>query len=254
MRASLPSGLLGPAPASSSSGVASPARIIGDGVDQRARRALEKYSPAYLVINRQHEVLRFSGRTGHYIEHSPGAASLNLFNILRKDLLPTVRVAVQKAFASRQSVVHEDLVIVINDHSKIVNLIIEPISEHAEAELYAVAFQDRGFARRESATGETAETADARAQTLEKELRATRAQLQSTIDDLETANEELKSSNEEYQSVNEEFQSTNEELESAKEELQSMNEELNTINGELHAKNEILAEANSDIKNLLDST
>jgi two-component system CheB/CheR fusion protein len=71
---------------------------------------------------------------------------------------------------------------------------------------------------------------------------------------LETANEELKSSNEEYQSVNEEFQSTNEELESSKEELQSINEELNTINGELTAKNEALAEANSDIKNLLDST
>jgi two-component system CheB/CheR fusion protein len=254
VRASLPSGLLGPAPASPSSGVAPPARIIGDGVDQRVRRALEKYTPAYLVINRQREVLRFSGRTGHYIEHSPGAASLNLFNILRKDLLPTVRVAVQKAFASRQPVVHEDLVIVINDHSKIVNLIIEPISEQTEGELYAVAFQDRGLVHRESATTETAETADARAQTLEKELRATRAQLQSTIDDLETANEELRSANEEYQSVNEEFQSTNEELESAKEELQSMNEELNTINGELHAKNEILAEANSDIKNLLDST
>jgi two-component system, chemotaxis family, CheB/CheR fusion protein len=252
--ASLPNNLIGPAPAAASSGVGPPARITGDAVDHRARHALEKYSPVYLVINRQHEVLRFSGRTGHYIEHSPGAASLNLFNILRKDLLPTVRAAVQTAFASRQPVVHEDLVVAINDHSKIVNLIIEPIYQEAEAELYAVAFQDRGFVGRESATAETAETSDARAQTLEKQLRATRTQLQSAIDDLETANEELKSANEEYQSVNEEFQSTNEELESSKEELQSMNEELNTINGELNAKNEILAEANSDIKNLLDST
>jgi two-component system, chemotaxis family, CheB/CheR fusion protein len=183
VRASLPSGLLGPAPASPSSGVAPPARIIGDGVDQRARRALEKYSPAYLVINRQHEVLRFSGRTGHYIEHSPGAASLNLFNILRKDLLPTVRVAVQKAFASRQSVVHEDLVIVINDHSKIVNLIIEPISEQAEGELYAVAFQDRGLVHRESATTEKAETADARAKRSRRNcvLRVLSSRARSTI-------------------------------------------------------------------------
>ena len=165
-----------------------------------------------------------------------------------------MRAAVQKAFASRQPVVHEDLVIAINDHSKIVNLIVEPISEEADAELYAVAFQDRGFVRRERTPAETAETADARAQALEKELRATRTQLQSTIDDLETANEELKSANEEYQSVNEEFQSSNEELESSKEELQSMNEELNTINAELNAKNEALTEANSDIKNLLDST
>ena len=254
VRASLPSSILGPLPAHPSSGVAQAAPVIGDDVDQRARHALEKYSPAYVVINRQHQVLRFSGRTGYYIEHSPGAASLDLFNILRRDLLPTVRAAVQKAFVSRRPVVHEDLVIAINDHSKIVNLIIEPISGEADAELYAVAFQDRGLVRRESTPTETAETADARAQALERELRGTRTQLQSTIDDLETANEELKSANEEYQSVNEEFQSANEELESSKEELQSMNEELNTVNSELNAKNEALNEANSDIKNLFDST
>jgi two-component system CheB/CheR fusion protein len=214
-------------------------------VDQGARNALEKYSPAYVVINRQHEVLSFSGRTGHYIEHSHGAASLNLFNILRKELLPTVRAAAHQALASRQPVVHEDLVIAINDHHKIVNLVIERISQETDGELYVVAFQDRA---------ETAEPADARAQALQRELHGTRTQLQSTIDDLETVNEELKSANEEYQSVNEEYQSANEELESSREELQSINEELNTINGELNAKNEALTEANSDIKNLLDST
>jgi len=254
VRASLPSGVLGPPQAHPSAGVPQPAQSLGDSVDQRVRHALQKYSPAYVVIDRQHQVLRFSERTGHFIEHSPGVASLDLFNILRKDLLPAVRAAVQKAVASRQPVIHEDLVIAINDHSKIVNLIIDPIPEEGDAELYAVAFQDRGFVRRESMPAETAETADARAQALERELRATRTQLQSTIDDLETANEELKSANEEYHSVNEEFQSTNEELESSKEELQSMNEELNTINNELNAKNEALTEANSDIKNLLDST
>jgi two-component system CheB/CheR fusion protein len=96
VRASLPSGILGPTLAHPSSGAAKPAHIPGDSVDQRIRHVLEKCSPAYLVIDRQHQVLRFSGRTGHYIEHSPGAASLDLFNILRKDLLPTVRAAVQE--------------------------------------------------------------------------------------------------------------------------------------------------------------
>jgi two-component system CheB/CheR fusion protein len=160
--ASLPRGVLGPAPAHPSSGIAQPARSLGDGVDQRARNALEKYSPAFVVINQQHEVVRFSGRTGPYIEHSPGAPSLNLFNILRRDLLPTVRAAVHQAFASRQSVVHEDLVIAINEHNKIVNLIVEPISPEIDGELYIVAFQDRGLVRRASTSTETAGTADAR--------------------------------------------------------------------------------------------
>ena len=241
------------AAASGQPGSAHPAAIIGDGVDRRVRHALEKYSPAYVVVNHQHEVVRFSGRTGHYIEHSSGEASLNLFSILRKDLLPAVRAAVQNAAATRQPVVHEDLVVASNGTSKLINLVVEPISAEADAELYLVAFQERGFVNRPAAPA-PAESADTRTQAIERELRATRAQLQSTIDDLEIANEELKSANEEYQSVNEEFQSTNEELESSKEELQSMNEELQTLNGELSSKNDSLAESNSDLKNLLDST
>ena len=253
VRGSLPA-IPAAAAASGQPGPAHPAAAIGDGVDRRVRHALEKYSPAYVVINHQHEVVRFSGRTGHYIEHSPGAASLNLFSILRKDLLPAVRAAVQNASAMRQPVVHEDVALAVNGTSKIINVVVEPITAEADAELYLVAFQERGFVDRLRAPTATAESADSRVQAIERELRATRAHLQSTIDDLEIANEELKSANEEYQSVNEEFQSTNEELESSKEELQSMNEELQTLNGELSSKNDSLAESNSDIRNLLDST
>jgi two-component system, chemotaxis family, CheB/CheR fusion protein len=253
--ASLPSAAVGAAPAQRHPAAAQqPIRPSGDDVDMRARHAVEKYSPAYLVINRQHEVLRFSGRTGHYVEHSSGAASLGLFTILRKELLPAVRTAVQKAFATRQPVVHDDMVVAVDGHRKLVTLIVEPISEEPDAELYVVAFQDRGIVGAEGAAAETAVSADDRVRAFEKELRATRQQLHSMIEDAETINEELKSSNEEYQSVNEEFQSANEELESAKEELQSMNEELHTINGELNSKNEALADSNSDLKNLLDST
>ncbi|MER9239871.1 chemotaxis protein CheB [Mesorhizobium sp. M0633] len=54
-------------------------------------------------------------------------------------------------------------------------------------------------------------------------------------------------------SVNEEAQSTNE-LEASKEEMQSLNEELNTINAELTGKIEELDRANSDLRNLFEST
>jgi two-component system CheB/CheR fusion protein len=55
-------------------------------------------------------------------------------------------------------------------------------------------------------------------------------------------------------SVNEELQSTNEELETSKEELQSVNEELQTVNHELTVKIDELDRANSDLKNLYEST
>jgi two-component system CheB/CheR fusion protein len=84
-------------------------------------------------------------------------------------------------------------------------------------------------------------------------LRATE-ELQSLAEEHQTALEELRSSNEELHSVNEEMQSTNEELETSKEELQSLNEELHTVNARLTEKLDELAEANSDLRNLFDST
>ena len=68
-----------------------------DAIDKRARRALQPFSPAYFVIDARDEIIRFSGaETGHYLEPSSGAASLNLFAILRKDLRQAVRTACSK--------------------------------------------------------------------------------------------------------------------------------------------------------------
>ena len=91
-------------------------------------------------------------------------------------------------------------------------------------------------------------------QRLEQELLATQEQLQSLTEQHQTALEELRSANEELHSVNEEMQSTNEELETSKEELQSLNEELQTVNVQLADKVGELAESNSDLRNLFEST
>ncbi len=89
---------------------------------------------------------------------------------------------------------------------------------------------------------------------LEQTLLATQEQLQSVIEQHQTALEELRSANEELHSVNEEMQSTNEELETSKEELQSVNEELQTVNVQLSEKIGELADSNSDLRNLFEST
>ena len=58
---------------------------------------MEPYSPVYFVIDRNHDIVRFSGAdAGQYLEPSAGAASLNLFSILRRALRPDVRAAVQR--------------------------------------------------------------------------------------------------------------------------------------------------------------
>ena len=89
---------------------------------------------------------------------------------------------------------------------------------------------------------------------LQQELLSAQERLQALTEEHQTALEELRSSNEELHSVNEEVQSTNEELETSKEELQSLNEELHTVNLRLSEKVDELDAANSDLRNLFDST
>ncbi len=235
-----------------------------DPIDRVARRALEKYAPAYVVIDANHDIVRFAGNTGRYLEPASGAASLNLFGLLHQGLRAAARSAVQQALSEHRTVVQEGLDITIDGHRQPLRLVVEPLPEadgqlgDGAARLCVVAFNET---KRRPHSGETAAAIvapdageNARVQALEEELESTRIQLHTAIDQMETANEEMKSANEEYQSVNEELQSSNEELETSKEEMQSINEELQTVNAEMNSKNETLAHLNNDLQNLMEST
>ena len=225
--------------------------LTENGVEKIARRLMEKHAPAYVVVDGNHDVLRFSGQTEKYLGPTPGAVSLNLFSLIRRGLRPAARAALAKALATRQSVTHEALAIEVDGRRQLVDLVVEPLPD-SSAGFCVVAFLDRKPATSGHGAVEDAEPHSV--DVLEKELRATRERLEGAVDQLETSNEEMKSANEEFQSVNEELQSTNEELETSKEEMQSINEELQTVNAELNSKNDALVHLNSDIKNLLDST
>jgi two-component system, chemotaxis family, CheB/CheR fusion protein len=225
-----------------------------DQIDTSARRVMAKHSPAYFVVDRHYNIVRFSGgETGRYLEPSEGNASLNFFTNLAKALRSQVRRAVEAAFASGQLVEEENMRIA-GGYQR-VDLLVEPIAESGKpAEMVVVAFRE-GRPRPEPAHhGKTSPAILRDVEALQHELRTLQARHQATSDELESQIENMKSMTEEYQSVNEELQSSNEELETAKEEMQSVNEELQTINGELHGKNDLLMQANNDLQNLLDST
>jgi two-component system CheB/CheR fusion protein len=228
-----------------------------EAMTRRAQRVLEAYAPAAVLVDEHYEVLHFSGRTGRYLQPSPGAASLNLFNIVDPNLRPDLRAAIGRAMSTGKKVVRENLRLAANDGTLVVNIVAEPTpSAEGEQRLCVVVFQEAAPARaepqRHQKRPETEK--DEIVQHLEAELVSTRERLQATIEELETSNEEMKSSNEEFQSVTEELQSSNEELETSKEELQSINEELETVNAELNSKVESLDRALSDQKNLLENT
>ncbi|MER8482111.1 CheR family methyltransferase [Mesorhizobium sp. M1322] len=216
---------------------------------------LERFAPPHVVVNGDGDVVYYSARTGRYLEAPQGIPSRQVLTLARAGLRLDLRAALREATTTRRTVVRENVVVDEDDEqAQSIKLTVEPLAERGKGErFYLVLFepsgplQARSDVERENRDGEGA--AD-----LERELRETRERLQSTIEEYETALEELKSSNEELVSVNEEAQSTNEELEASKEEMQSLNEELNTINSELTNKIEELDRANSDLRNLFEST
>jgi two-component system CheB/CheR fusion protein len=231
----------------------------GAAVTKQAERIMERYAPAYLILDENHDVLHFSGRTGRFLDPPTGLASLNVYNLIHRDLRMDLRSALHQAETEQASVRVAGLRVGQNGKTIHVTLSVEPIDGGAgQPTHFAVILQDGHVAADEegeaAARNDGTQQSDEHVHRLEEELRVTRDRLQATIEELESTNEELKASNEEYQSVNEELQSSNEELETSKEELQSLNEELQTVNGELAHRVEELGRANSDLKNLLEST
>jgi two-component system CheB/CheR fusion protein len=221
------------------------------------RVLLERFSPPGVLVDQNLDIVQFRGRTGPFLEPSPGEASLNLLKLAREGLLHELRSSVQAARKSRKSVRREGLRVRSNGGWTHLDLEVLPLAGGHDPH-YLVLFEPhepRGRGRR-AAPPRPASPARGRgkgAARAEQELAATRDYLQSIIQEVEAANEELQSANEEILSSNEELQSTNEELDTAKEELQSTNEELNTLNDELHARNDELTRVNSDLVNLLGS-
>ena len=219
------------------------------------RRLLERYAPAYVVIDEHRDVVQFSEQIGKYLGPAPGKASLNLLALARREMRPALRSAMRDAVSGRRRVVRDNVPLHAEDGDRVITVIVEPIPGPLAADnVYLVAFQEleRGAEAGEDVhpIGDRPAIADGQHQAdsvIESRLRA-------AIEQADAANEELRSANEEYQSVNEELQSTNEELETTKEEIQSINEELQTVNAELHSKNDALLQSNSDLQNLLDST
>ncbi|GGO90878.1 CheR family methyltransferase [Stakelama pacifica] len=230
-----------------------PTGRLSSSISRQAEAMAERYAPAYLVVDAHGDVLHFSGRTGRYIEPSPGAPTLNLNSLVHRDLRLDVGSALTRAIAQGRRVEMPRMVIRQDDQSYGVTIVVEPIGDE-KVRSFVVLFQDLGIVPQDGGWGGGGGDSDEHVSALEAELRLTRERLQATIEEQESTNEELKSSNEEYQSINEELQSANEELETSKEELQSVNEELQTVNGELANRVSELGRTNSDLKNLLEST
>ncbi|MBF0399004.1 MAG: PAS domain-containing protein, partial [Desulfobacterales bacterium] len=223
---------------------------------------LHHYAQAGILIDSRGEILYIYGRTGKYLEPTPGNVRMNIFSMAREGLRRELTTALHKVVVNKKLIHCQGLKIKTNGESITANMIVRPASVlslgSVESDLFIIILEECKPSSLEledishtDYTNPPVTNAEKRIAELELELRAKDEYLQTTIEEMETSNEELKSTNEEMQSVNEELQSTNEELETSKEELQSVNEELSTVNNELQNKITELSRINNDMNNLL---
>jgi two-component system CheB/CheR fusion protein len=223
---------------------------------------LQQVVAAGALVNGQGDILYLHGRTGLFLEPTPGEAGINnILKMARDGLRNELTMALHKAVGIKETVCHPGLRVKTNGPFTTVNLTVRPVTTGAGASpdspLYLIVLEEASEAEVKGQKSEVSGPVpdpDVRIAALQRDLRAKEEYLQSTQEEMQSSNEELKSSNEELQSVNEEMQSTNEELETSKEELQSVNEELSTVNTELQIKILDLMRADNDMNNLLSGT
>jgi two-component system CheB/CheR fusion protein len=218
-----------------------------------------------VLIDDDLRIVRTRGHTAPFLALPEGDASLDLFKMAHRSLLPALRSAIDEALASGNATVRQTELPAPLDGDgasapgTTVTIEVIPYT-HREARCFLVTFARHGdlLASHDGEPGarppvRTHGPTEGTIAQLERELAASHRELEANVRDLAATNEELQSANEEILSSNEELQSTNEELDTAKEELQSTNEELSSLNDQLHGRNEELREANNDLANLLSS-
>jgi two-component system CheB/CheR fusion protein len=220
------------------------------------RLVIERYAPAAVLVNHQHECLYSLGATDRYLSVAPGQPTHDLFAMARPGVRNKLRSAIQQATQENVRIIVTGGRLTHDGRPLAFRIDVQPVMTEGEA-LFLVCFIDERQVelKQKPETGHPVEPQnEARVTELEQELEATRAELQGAIRNLEISGEEQKLINEEALSANEEYQSTNEELLTSKEELQSLNEELTALNGQLQETLERQRTTSNDLQNVLYST
>ncbi|MGC1242634.1 MAG: chemotaxis protein CheB, partial [Chryseosolibacter sp.] len=206
---------------------------------------IEQYGFLAVYVDQNLDIKDATGNLNRYLSLPEKFGTLNILNMVRKDLSISLGAAIRSARKEKRIITIRNI---RTAEGKPINIRVDP---NLHNEYYFILIHDY-HEEPQSADLNVHHSPDAGMSTryvseLEEDLRQTRMELQMAVENSETANEELQSSNEELLSANEELQSSNEEL-------QSLNEELHTLNTEHQARIKELTELNDDLDNYFRST
>ncbi|TWT68919.1 CheR family methyltransferase [Crateriforma conspicua] len=204
-------------------------------IDRFAQRIIiDEFSPRWIVINGDGQMVAGSSKLDPYLEIPSGPFRNDAIKLVRTGLRNGLRTAFREASERKDKVVRQDLRIRQTDGIRAVRLTVQPMPSPGDDDhLYMVVFEDMG----PLISGHPSHKDDSHAlvEQLEQEVDRTRSELELTVQQLESSNEDLTASNEELRSLNEEMQAANEELEASKEEVETTLQQLATAKNDLQA-------------------
>ena len=211
---------------------------------------LEALMPACVLVNEKNEMVRSYGDCSKFLSIPAGAATLDIFMLLRGDLKIAVSTILRDSREKDGRVSYDGVPVQLDENPEYIAVVAQPIHDrHGMKTNYTAIAFIRGS---RDIDGEILEynidmASSRRISDLEHELKVVKDDLRQTVTELESVNAELQAANEELLTANEELQSSNEEL-------QSVNEELYTVNSEYQSKVSELAGLNDDMANFLSTT
>lgn len=211
---------------------------------------LEAMMPACVLVNEKNEMVRSYGDCTRLLSIPAGAATLDIFMLLRSDLKIAVSTILRDSREKAERVLYDSVPVQLQEKPEYITVVAQPILDRhgMRTNFTAIAFlRGSRFVEGDIQEYQIDTAASRRISDLEHELKATKADLRQTVTELESVNAELQAANEELLTANEELQSSNEEL-------QSVNEELYTVNSEYQQKVNELAGLNDDMANFLSTT
>src|SRR3954469_11074659 len=104
-------------------------RVPDAGLERRAQRIAERYAPAYVIADSNFQVLHFSGRTGRYIEPTAGVATLDLLQLVHRDLRLELRAVLSRATETNEAAHVVQVQLGANGHRILVDITVEPIQD-----------------------------------------------------------------------------------------------------------------------------
>jgi hypothetical protein len=90
---------------------------------------LRQFGPTAVLVDERGDILYTNGRTGKYLEPSPGRANWNVIAMAREGLRHVLSGALHKATRHRRAVTVRDVSVGTNGATQLIDLVVKPIQE-----------------------------------------------------------------------------------------------------------------------------